>query len=317
MDLWSFILSKLHDKKRIILMVVIDNQGSSPGRRGFKMAVSENGSLFGSIGGGLMEYRLVELARKELKQNSKRIFLMHQEHLPDAGGEKSGMICSGNQSIAFYPLNVSIVETIELIAQAKIEKGIVRYSELGIKAIENATIEHSLQSSITSEKVWELEECISKTNTLFIFGAGHVGKALSRIVYELDFRIVFLDDRNKESLCESNSSDQHIHTVDYQNIASLIPEGKHIYVVIMTFGHQSDEIVLQQLLDKKIKYLGLLGSKAKLHSIFSNLLNKGITQQQLDAVHSPIGIPIHSHTPAEIAVSIAAELIAIRNRKHD
>ena len=86
------------------------------------------------------------------------------------------------------------------------------------------------------------------------------------------------------------------------------------YVVIMTYGHQADEKVLGQLLRKKLRYLGLLGSPATNAIIFARLATKGFRGRALGRVRAPVGLPIHSHTPEEIAISIAAEIISIKNQ---
>ena len=92
-----------------------------------------------------------------------------------------------------------------------------------------------------------------------------------------------------------------------------MPEGDNVYVVIMTFAHKDDRRVLKRLLNKKIKYLGMMGSEEKVASIFSKLKEKGISQKELDWVDSPIGLPISSQTPDEIAISIAAKIISVKN----
>ena len=109
--------------------------------------------------------------------------------------------------------------------------------------------------------------------------------------------------------------DHAAKTNDYKKIVDLVPVGPNSYVVIMTFGHKSDETVLRQLLDKNVKYLGMMGSKRKVQAIFSSLLLAGASEIQLDKVDAPIGLSIGSQTPAEIAVSIAAKIIQVKNAK--
>jgi len=92
-----------------------------------------------------------------------------------------------------------------------------------------------------------------------------------------------------------------------------VPEGFNVYVVIVTFAHKSDEQVLEQILGKNIKYLGLMGSAKKIETIFGRLKQKGFTEAQLKKIAAPIGYPINSETPAEIAVSIAAQVVAVKN----
>jgi len=113
MELWKFIIKELSTNYKLILLLVVDVKGSSPGKVGFKMAISESGTINGSIGGGVMEFNMVELARKELKKDNLKAFVKRQVHNPEAGTEKSGLICSGEQTHAFIPLNNSNKEAIQ------------------------------------------------------------------------------------------------------------------------------------------------------------------------------------------------------------
>jgi xanthine dehydrogenase accessory factor len=92
-----------------------------------------------------------------------------------------------------------------------------------------------------------------------------------------------------------------------------VPEGFNVYAVIVTFSHKSDQMVLKQLLGKKIKYLGMMGSEMKVKTIFGKLREEGILQEQLDRVFAPIGLNIHSESPEEVAISIAAQIISVKN----
>jgi len=129
---------------------------------------------------------------------------------------------------------------------------------------------------------------------------------------DLGFIVEIFDDREGLSTFDNNTFADKKHQVDYADIDNYIPQGDGVYVVIMTFGHQSDQDVLLKLIDKNFKYLGLMGSKTKIASIFKHT---GINAESEKAsrLHAPIGISIHSKTPMEIAVSIAAEIILVKN----
>ena len=150
--------------------------------------------------------------------------------------------------------------------------------------------------------------------TLTIIGGGHVGLALSRVMADLDFHIVVLDDRAAVATMTANTHAQEKQLVRYTSVGRHVREGLHSYVVIMTSGHQDDERVLRQLAGRKLRYLGLMGSPAKIRQIFSSLGKKGVSAASLKKVHAPVGLPIHSHTPEEIAISIAAEIIQTKNQ---
>ena len=100
---------------------------------------------------------------------------------------------------------------------------------------------------------------------------------------------------------------------DYAGAADSIPDEDGSYVVVMTLGYASDKVVIKQLVDRDVKYFGVLGSKAKMATLMKELKNEGIDSDRLARIRTPIGIPINSRTPEEIAISIAAEIIAVKN----
>jgi xanthine dehydrogenase accessory factor len=314
-EIWSFVHDKLAQNQNVYLLVVIDNHGSSPGQPGFKMAVADDGMLKGSVGGGQTEYRLVELARKELNTNQPKIILKREIHKDDVKEDKSGMICSGEQWVAFYPLDHSDLPLVSEILSAtnKGIKGLLQFDNIGFSLKESERIHHQHKNPVTSPEEWHYEEETGNENRLYIFGAGHVGLALSRIMSYLDFTIHIFDDRKDLPTLLENTSADHSDIINYKNTRHLVDEGDGSYVVIMTFGHKSDEIVLRQFLGMDLKYLGMMGSAKKVARIFENLRQDGISEQSIEKIHAPIGIPIESQTPYEIAVSIAAEIISVKN----
>ena len=312
---WKFIQDKLKSNIKVMLLVVIDNDGSSPGQPGFKIAVANDGTMTGSIGGGQTEYRLVEKAKKELDKKAPQILLKREVHRPDAVEDQSGMICSGEQWIAFYPVTATHVMTVESINNSieKEEKGIIHFNQDGFTFNVGETEHHKHQNPVTSANEWQFDELICKKNHLYIFGAGHVGLALSKFASKLDFTIHIFDSRKDLNTLNINQAARFKEIIDYKKAVQHVPEGDNIYVVIMTFGHKSDEVVLQQFLNKKLKYLGMMGSSKKVDTIFKNLESNGFKKDALQKVHAPIGLTISSQTPDEIAISILAEMIAIKN----
>lgn len=315
MNIWSHILQWLGTGKRVMLMVVIESEGSSPGRKGFKMAVSEDGTLLGTIGGGLSEYRLVEDAKKQLADNVNIIHSVMMDHNPDAEENRSGMICSGSQVVAFYPLGNGHLDLVKTLADNTLQAKPyhICFSQKGIRLVNDpATFERHTHISANLAE-WEYLESVNTSAKIYIFGAGHVGLSLSRIMHSLDFQIELFDDRDWIDTLKENTYATRKHVVDYKHIADLVPDGDDVYAVIMTFNHKGDETVLRQLLGKNIRYLGMMGSKVKVKTLFTDLANEGFPFEQLEKVHSPIGLSINSLTPAEIAVSIAAEIISVKN----
>jgi xanthine dehydrogenase accessory factor len=315
---FSFIKSQLSQGFRVMLMTVIGREGSSPGKQGFMMAVASNDRFTGSIGGGVMEHRLTEQAKRLLKKKElPSPFLLFQDHDPEAAENRSGMICSGGQTIAFHPLTPNDLPVVSAVTEfmEKEKKGVLSLTEKGFFFHPGMEMTTAMESNVQSGKKWEFRRQVGMPDTLYIFGGGHVGLALSKIFRLLDFKICLFDNRSGLNTFEENRFAHVKRIVDYREAASLVPEGFHVYVVIVTFAHKSDEQVLAQMLDKKLKYLGLMGSAKKIETIFGRLRERGFDPERLAAVHAPIGLPVNSETPEEIAVSIAAEIIAVKNGK--
>ncbi len=154
---------------------------------------------------------------------------------------------------------------------------------------------------------------ITPAPRLYIVGAGHVGWNLARIAPDAGFRVCVIDDREKFANSERFPLAEEIAVEDigaWLRRADLSPSS---YVVVVTRGHTHDFDALRALAVRDLRYLGLIGSRAKIARIFDALEEEGLPPDALDRVHAPIGIDIGAVTPAEIAVSILAELIAIRH----
>ena len=137
---------------------------------------------------------------------------------------------------------------------------------------------------------------------------------LSELMSKMDFHISLFDDRETLNTLAKNEfvhNKQIIKT--YENIGEFVKGGNNVYVVVMTLGYKFDEIVIRALFDKEFKYFGVLGSKAKMKTLLRNLEKEGFDKEKLAQIRTPIGLPISSRTPEEIAVSIAAEIIAVKN----
>ena len=146
---------------------------------------------------------------------------------------------------------------------------------------------------------------------LYIVGAGHVGHQLARIAGDAGFRMHVIDDREKFANAERfPGADVVVDSIpDWLQRAELAPGA---FVVVVTRGHQHDLDAIRALAARDLRYLGLIGSRAKVARIYGALLQEGMTAERLERIHAPIGFDIGAITPAEIAVSILAELIAVR-----
>jgi xanthine dehydrogenase accessory factor len=319
LDLWQFIADRIGRNESVMLLVVAESSGSSPGRQGYKMAVSSDGELCGSIGGGVMEVNLVDGTRTLLSSSpqSGEMSLREQVHRKDVPNS-SGMICSGKQTVIFKLLTPEDNEHIEKVIDALTNRrpDILKISTHGIaiEPPEGGTQNADFTFERLSDDDFTYTEKLGFKNDLYIIGGGHCALALSELMSKMDFHISLFDDRPDLNTIDKNRFAHEIEIIDgYERIGNKVPSGKNIYVVVMTLGYKSDEIVIRQLVDKKFKYFGVLGSKAKMATLISELKNDGISSEKIDQIHTPIGVSINSRTPEEIAVSIAAEIIAVKN----
>lgn len=314
MEIWEFIKQKIEQNKKLMLLLVIDSNGSSPGRKGFKMAVCADGELFGSVGGGTMEFDIVELGRAMLQLGRSGPVMKRQIHRTNAVEDKSGMICSGEQTIVLMAIDKGYLEIISQIVDstANEKTGVLRISTDGLKFMPEGVLNQPVETYIENEANWEYKEQIAYKNRVCIIGAGHVGLALSKLMKDLGFIVEIFDDRKDLNTLDANVYADKKHLVDYALIDQLVPQGDGVYVVIMTFGHKSDQEVLSKLMDKKFKYLGLMGSKTKVAKTYQNIGYQP-DKEGAQKVYAPIGLSISSKTPMEIAVSIAAEIIRVKN----
>jgi xanthine dehydrogenase accessory factor len=299
----------------VALLCVLESKGSSPGRQGFKMAATIH-ELLGSIGGGIMEHKLVETAREILHQERTDSIVKEQFHNKSAGqGSQSGMICSGEQTVFIYPLKENDVEHIQgLIHSLEATKnGALKISPEGI-TFSDLIPQKNYFLKMKGEYDFEFIEKTGFQNHLFIIGGGHCSLAFSKMMSEMDYHIHMYEDRSYLFTFLQNDFVQEKKTLeDYSLLKKIVPDGENHYVVIMTFGYRTDKVALQALIDKKFKYLGVLGSKSKIEKMFDELRTEGVSEKQLKRINAPIGINIKSETPEEIAVSIAAEIIKVKN----
>ena len=303
-----------------MLLIVAESSGSSPGRAGYKMAVAADGELCGSIGGGVMEVQLVEQAKEMLAAppvGDSRSALREQVHRKDVPNS-SGMICSGRQTVVLKQLTEADLSTVERIHDA-VTQGQNQFLNISrhgfsITPPEGGTQNPAFSFERRCKGDFIYRERLGLKNRLYIVGGGHCALALSELMSKMGFQISIFDDRpDLNTLAKNDYADQITIIDGYDKIAEHIPDGDDVYVIVMTLGYVSDAVVIRQLIDHDVKYLGVLGSKAKMATLMKELKEEGFPADKLDRIHTPIGIPIKSRTPEEIAVSIAAEIISIKN----
>ena len=153
---------------------------------------------------------------------------------------------------------------------------------------------------------------MTKAGRVYVFGGGHVSRELVPLLSHLEFSCVVFDCLPKFADKELFPTADDVIAGDFDNISASVHITEKDYVVIMTRGHSYDLTVQAQALRRGPRYIGVIGSRAKIALVSKKLREQGFLQEELDIVHTPIGIDIKADTPAEIAVSIAAEMIMIR-----
>ena len=301
---WRYALESVRDGKRTVLVFVVDHSGSVPGVTGTRIVVSDTG-FAGTIGGGAAEMQLIERAVGHHGDAEIYRFL----HTPSGGGT----LCSGIQDFAIIPLSESDLDPLQAVVDTidNNRTGMLHLSPDGIGFEGGETSPHAWTDR---EEAWTYSGPIGLEDTLYIIGGGHVGLALSRVMSTLPFRIVVLDNREDLPTMAANRWAHDQQVISFDNVGAHVGEGDRSWVVIMTFGHANDRQVLEGLLGKEFAYLGLMGSKNKVRQMYAAMIADGTPETALEGVSAPVGMSIGSHTPEEIAVSIAAEIIAIRNR---
>lgn len=315
--LWEFVLTKLKLGQRVALLFVPESIGSSPGRQGHQMAVCEDTTLLGTIGGGAMEYKQVEACKKLLISKNKQCIWQRLIHDKRDKSKWSGLSCSGEQTVLTFFLEATDLDLVQQILVACPEE---QTYHLVLKADNSLFLEEMDASALKfeydykTENEWTYRYILNFQEKVYLIGAGHVGLALCRQLALLNFKVILIDNRPDLPTEEYDQFIAKKMITSYKKVASFVPSTQHDYIVIMSFSSALDTLILSQLIDKKARYIGMMASKVKVNRIRTALLGKGHLEAAFERVHSPIGLPIQCKSPAEIAVSVAAQIIDVRNR---
>ncbi|MBU1919154.1 XdhC family protein [bacterium] len=310
---WQKAHDFLEKNELVYVVAVVSGEGSAPNRVGAKILVSHD-EIFGTIGGGRSEHLIVEKVKEYIAENEQCTQIAVLEHRKDADENASGMICNGSQTYAIVALTKEHLPHIKNIINAYTEKGVgkLSLSPHGLIFKDNDCSQERF-SFINQEDHWEYHEILGVLDKLYIVGGGHCSISLSQLMINLGFHVTVYENSENIQTYNENIYANEKFIVDYDNLPDIIPNSPHTYIAIMTFGHAYDQYVLEKLIGKDVKYLGMMGSQSKVKAVFANLKEKGVKQELFDSVHAPIGLNIKSNTPEEIAVSIAGEIIKIRN----
>ena len=339
----SDIIALLNKEVDFAVATILDHSGSTPRTAGTKMAILSDGTIRGTIGGGLVEAQVMEMGKKLIPLGQNRLMDFNLNQDLKAGLD---MICGGELRVFIEIIGREKRSIYTRIArEVENQKKCMLVSELcdagdntfsvrqclitdALEVVGEDLIPHSFSNDLVkthfnknapvitdfgNRKItWEP---IAAQGSVFLFGGGHVSQKVAQLTALLEFPTVVIDDR-AEFANKTNFSKAHeIHVIDDFNHAfDSIHIDPSSAIIILTRGHLHDQTVLAGALKTKAHYIGMIGSRKKRDLIYKNLMAQGTSAESLKAIHCPIGMDIHAETPAEIAVSIISELIAMRNK---
>ncbi len=329
--LFSTMGEALRRGEDVVLVTVIASSGSTPGGAGARMLVSEEGCLTGTIGGGAVEYRCIQEAEKLLGSagSIKRTIVLNREE-----NAELGMVCGGRVEVNFFPVSggdetmlALCGDAAERFAQAT-PFWLLMPLQSGMPPVlwpENRREGQYLLPTAVTEQLGQIPEVrrageeswfceqIQRAGNVYIFGGGHVAQALVPVLAPLGFPCIVLEDREEFADSRLFPGVCQVRLLDMSRISEQLTVTEDDYVCVMTRGHENDLLVEQQILRTPTRYLGVIGSARKTALAFQRLREMGFEQRDLDRVVNPIGLPIGGRSPAEIAISIAAQLIQYRS----
>ena len=334
-------LSLLEREEPFALVTLVERLGSAPRAAGAQMLVRRDGSIAGTIGGGLLEATMMREAEEAIAAGGSHVSAVELTGQSVAG---STMICGGHAAVlvAFVPAgDVDLRALLGALARARadgraawlctffvaqpgpteVSYGLLQdgADPLGQAPCAPAEL-HALAGKIAVHGSAELPdgrsvsvEALLPPTMAVICGAGHVARALAPVAAAVGFDVVVLDDRPEFAAAERFPGPSRVVLLEsFKDAFAGLTITPRSFVVIVTRGHAHDFSVLEQALRTEAGYIGLMGSASKREKIFRALTADGFSSADLERGFSPIGIAIAAETPAELAVSITAELIRVR-----
>ena len=322
------IVHALEAGQPVELVSVVSSEGSTPRGAGAMMAVFPGGRTAGTIGGGNVEFACQQLAAELLEQKADAL---RQFRFVQGEAASLGMVCGGGVTVQLQYLPAGDRQAVALLRDLIEAGGGDRNTWLlrriqgervaamgladrdGVRHLDcpPAHLAELLKSGTVFAEGW-LSIPVVKAGRTYLFGGGHVSQALVPVLASAGFRPVVYDDRPEFSNPALFPQAEKTLCGEFTRLAEQITVTPEDYVVVMTRGHQADYEVLAQVLRSGAKYLGCIGSKRKLALCRDRLLADGFTEAEYRRLHAPIGLAIGAQTPEEIAVSVAAEMIAVR-----
>jgi xanthine dehydrogenase accessory factor len=351
-NIYLQILDKQYDISNLVLATVTRTNGSTPQKPGSSALFCKQGLICGTVGGGIVEGKVQKIAMERLisKQSGHFNFNLANDisNIEEAicGGQISVLVdADPNNCISvFEQVKQSMYERIPGVLITMVtgfnEKPVLinRYwmsetfkplipAEI-LKEIEPAGISLISEGNKSGYREMELMipgeehsslfllEPVFPAEQLVIAGAGHIGKALARLGSILDFEVTVIDDRCEYANSDNITGAEHIIVKDIGVAMQELEKNKDTYVVIVTRGHKDDASALKPCLGSDLAYTGMIGSRKKIAAMRMNFIENGWSDdKQWDKIYAPVGLDIKSQTVEEIAVSIAAQLVLVRNSR--
>lgn len=304
----------------VVLCTVLASSGSSPRGAGARMAVFRDGTTLGTVGGGEVEFLAAKDALEVLKNG--KTYLRSFDLAPHQVAS-IGMICGGKVTIYYQLITNKELPILYRMREAlqkdenswiylQINEGIVEDFRIVLAREADDKTLFTSRAVLVKEEPLRYAEPLQRAGRTYIFGGGHVGQALVPVLAKIGFRVTVYDNREHLATKENFPAAEAVIFGEYNDIYTHVKLTENDFVVIMTPGHQSDYALLEQVLRNKTRYVGCIGSRHKIAKTQAMLREAGISEERIQSVHSPIGLPILAETPEEIAISIAAEMIHCR-----
>ncbi len=254
-DLFQKMFELKRTGKSAAFLIITKTQGSAPRRPGAKMIVLKDGTTIGTMGGGDLEKKAIEIALETIREGKPRVV----SFTLDIEKGNLDMMCGGEVEVYIEPV-------------------------------------------LPEEK-------------LIIFGAGHITRCLAPLMKTVGFNVSIVDDSPEFLRREIFPEIEDLVLTNMEQYARDLPSDERIYIVLLSRGFSRDKEILNQLIQKDFKYIGMIGSMRKIRTIKEDLKKEGIPEEAFQKLKTPVGLDIGGETPEEIAISIAAEIIAVKKGK--
>lgn len=316
--LFSALTDCMHQGGTPVLCTIVDSAGSAPRGAGARMALLPDGTWLGTVGGGAVE-TLVQCRAAQVMDGTAQGGLEHYS----LGGEASatGMVCGGAVTVCIQLLGEMQLSALEHLVQF-LQSGtpcllMINQTEQGVylACYGEGDLPESLKKCPQTAPLLEdgvYTEPMGRDGVLYLFGGGHVGQALAPMLSQVGFRVVVFDSREEIARPQNFPGAERVVLGSFGHIGEQVQLASRDYAVIMSPGHRHDLEVLCQVLEQRPCYVGCMGSRKKRAFLWGELERRGFSREQIDSIHLPIGLDIGGETPAEIAVSVTAQLIQVR-----